>query len=207
TEPRPVNANVALVEDPVLYINETSAWWGEVTTQETPLRTAFVVYNPKPVPYAVTEIGYTIRMNDIVVGEGSTSQLYAIPPRSEQTIQASTAIDNPTLDEWWVSHLERNQVTRLHVDFYAVVELPGGQRVRVPLDEIDYEETIETDIFGTKPEAPTDQSDTTPDTGSTPRSSSSDTPTSSPTPTATPTTDEQPPSPTATPTDGLPVGL
>ena len=32
TEPRPVHANSPLVADPVLYVNETSAAWGDVST-------------------------------------------------------------------------------------------------------------------------------------------------------------------------------
>ena len=35
----------------------------------------------------------------------------------------------------------------LRIEFYAVVELPGGERVTVPLDALTHEETVETDIF------------------------------------------------------------
>lgn len=156
SETRPVNANSPVVSDPVLYVNETSAAWGSVSESETPMEMAFVVYNPKSVPYTVSSIGYEIGMNDVAMGSGETEQAYTIPPKSSRTIRATTAIENEKLDEWWVSHLERNQVTDLRIDFYARIELPTGT-VRVPLDALTYEKTIETDIFGNKNEPAPDR--------------------------------------------------
>jgi LEA14-like dessication related protein len=148
TETRPVNANSPLVSDPVLYVNETSAHWGDVSTARTPIDLAFVVYNPKPAPYVITEIRYTITMNEIAVGDGATDREYVIAPRTEETVRTTTAIRNERLDEWWVSHLDNDQVTGLRIEFSATVALPGGQTVDVPLDALTYTETIETDFFG-----------------------------------------------------------
>jgi hypothetical protein len=52
-----------------------------------------------------------------------------------------------------VTHLERNQVTELRIDFDARLDL-AETTVSVPLDPLTYTETIETDIFGTKPTDP-----------------------------------------------------
>jgi hypothetical protein len=109
----------------------------------------FTVYNAKALPMAVTEIGYAITMNDVAVGNGSSETGYVIEGRSTETIETTTAIRNGKLDEWWVSHLENDQVTELRIDFYAELEL-GGETVRVPLDELTYRKTIETDLFGSK---------------------------------------------------------
>lgn len=149
TDPRPIEADQPLVSDPVGYVNETSARWGEVTSSETPIDMRFTVYNAKALPMAVTEIGYAITMNDVAVGNGSSETGYVIEGRSTETIETTTAIRNGKLDQWWVSHLENDQVTELRIDFYAELEL-GGETVRVPLDELTYRETIETDLFGSK---------------------------------------------------------
>jgi LEA14-like dessication related protein len=149
TETRPVNAGAPVVSDPVLYVNETSAEWGAVNESATPIAMDFTMYNPKTYPIPVTEIGYTVTMNNVTVGNGTTQQSYVIPARSERTVETQTVIRNPSLDEWWVSHLERNQRTDLEIDFYAKLEV-GGETIRVPLDEMTYTETIETDMFGTK---------------------------------------------------------
>ena len=38
-------------------------------------------------------------------------------------------------------------MSELRIEFYAVVELPTGDEITVPMDELGYEETIRTDIF------------------------------------------------------------
>ncbi|WP_256403532.1 LEA type 2 family protein [Halorubrum salinum] len=151
-ETRPVNADSALVDDPVLYVNETQAEWGAVSESETPIDMAFTVYNPNLEPYAITEVGYTVTMNDVEMATGRTEEGYVIPSRSTETIDLTTGLQNERLDEWWVTHLDEevngHQVSDLRIEFYAVIELPSGQAITVPLDELTYEETVETDIFG-----------------------------------------------------------
>lgn len=151
TEPREIDANRPLIDDPVLYVNETAGTFGDdLTRQETPLNLDFTVYNPKIYPYAVTEIGYTVEMNDITVGEGSTTDEQILAPRSESTLTAATVIQNDRLDQWWVSHLRNDEVTDLTIDFYIVVDpdTPGIDPIRIDADALDYQTTIETDIFG-----------------------------------------------------------
>lgn len=162
TETRPVNASQPFVSDPVMYVNETSASWGEVTDAETPIDMRFVVYNPKTMPIAVTEIGYNITMNDVKVGNGTTDSEHVVEGHTSETIEAETAIRTQKLDEWWVSHLENEQVTQLRIEFYAKIDA-GGETFRVALDEMTYEKTVETDIFGTKNE--TGNATTTEDDG------------------------------------------
>jgi LEA14-like dessication related protein len=149
SETREVNADQPFVSDPVAYVNETSAQWGDVTSEETPIDMQFVVYNAKTTPMAITEIGYNITMNDVKVGNGTSDREHVIESRSTETIRTQTVIQNQQLDEWWVSHLDNEQVTDLRIDFYAKVEI-GGETFRVPLEDLTYEETVETDIFGNK---------------------------------------------------------
>ena len=150
-ETRPVNADAPLVDDPVLYVNETRGRWGTVTDAETPIEMEFDVYNPNLEPYAVTEIGYDVTMNGVAMGSGSTEREYVIPSYSSETVEITTALRNERLDEWWVTHVDESvnghQVTDLRIEFYAVVEFPSGEVVTVPLDSLTYEETIETDMF------------------------------------------------------------
>jgi len=156
TETRPVNASRPFVSDPVLYINETRGSWNRdgLTESETPLDVEFDVYNPKPTPYTVTGIGYTTYMNDVRVGTGETENSEIIMSGERETVGITTIIDNGNLDEWWVTHLQRNQNTTMYIDFYLLVE-GGGEQFRVDLDAIDYETNIETDIFGNKDQYPT----------------------------------------------------
>lgn len=147
TETRPVNANAPFVSDPVLYVNETSANWGSVTREETPIRMRMRVYNPKSVAYTVSEIGYDVTMNGIAVGNGTTDRPYTIPGKSEKTLRMRTIIRNDNLDDWWVSHLKNGQKTDLKISFYANIELPNDGTIRIPLRKLTYEKRIETHIF------------------------------------------------------------
>ena len=177
-ETRPVDGpSNPLYDNPVLYINSTDAEWGEVDRRATPIPMEFVVYNPQLEPYTITEVGYDISMNGVPMGQGTTDETYVIPGGSTETISTTPTIDNRNLDEWWVSHLENDQRTTLRIDFYARVELPTGNEIRVPLDRLTYTQEFETDIFGTR--NGTDTGDGT----ATPAGTSTPTPTPTPTPT------------------------
>ena len=176
-ETRPVEAEdpPPTTSNPILYVNRTAADWGRATERRTPIDMEFVVFNPHLEPYVVTELGYEITMNDVRVGEGRSRDTYVIPGGGTETLEATTSIRNDRLDEWWVTHLRNDQVTDLRIDFYALVELPTGNTVRVPLEELTYEETIETDVFGTKnatgtggDRTPTPEADATPGPTATP---------------------------------------
>jgi LEA14-like dessication related protein len=149
TETRPVKRPDS--DEVVLYVNRTNASWGEVTSERTPMDMTFVVYNPSSLqPYAVTKVGYNITMNGVPVGSGETEQVATvIEPKTRETLRPTTVIRNERLDDWWVTHLRRDQVTDLRIDFYAVVEVAGTE-FRVPMRELTYEKEIETDIFGNK---------------------------------------------------------
>ena len=153
-ETRPVNGpDSPVFSNPVLFVNRTDAQYGTVTEAETPIDMEFVVYNPQVQPYTITEVGYEVTMNDVLVGEGATERTYVVPGGATETLRTSPTIVNGRLDDWWVTHLRNDQVTDLRIDFYAKVELPTGNEIRVPLNELTYERTIETDIFGTKAES------------------------------------------------------
>ena len=159
-ETRSVDADSRIFDDPVLYVNETRGEWGDVTDEETPMRATFVAYNPKDVPYVVTEMRYEITMNGVVVGEGTSQREYVIEPRSSEAIETRTAIRNERLDDWWVTHLRNDEVTDLRIEFAATVEaedptsLTGETlSLQLPMNRLTHEETIETDMLGSENES------------------------------------------------------
>ena len=190
-ETRPVRSDdpPPVFSDPLLYVNRTGAEWGEATEEATPIDMEFVLYNPQTLPFTVAELGYEITMNGVRVGEGTTDELTAIPSGQKETVTTRARIINPNLDDWWVTHLRNDQVTQLRIEFYAVLTGEDLTRdVRVPLDRLTYEETIETDMFGNKNQS----------NGTTPSATPTGDGTPTPTPTPTPT---ELPDPVTTPTD------
>jgi LEA14-like dessication related protein len=215
SEDQEVDANAPLVSDPVLVIEERNASWGEATSQKTPIDLTFDVHNPKSSPVVVSSIGYDITMNDVDVGAGETEETVTIPPGETREVAFPTTIRTQALDDWWVSHLQNDQVTNLTIDFYAEIQPPGSEgSIRVPLDGMTYEHTIETDLFGTKnastggtddggsdDQTTTSEGQTTSDGDSTTTTTSDDGETS--TTTTTTTTDDGDDTTTTTEDDGL----
>ncbi|WP_058366818.1 LEA type 2 family protein [Haloparvum sedimenti] len=147
-EEREVNADTTGVEDPVLIVRETRGEWGSVSEETTEVRMAFDVYNPREYPVAISNVGYDVAMNNVSMGGGETNDSVVIPPGGTETLEVTFELTNENLDEWWVSHLQNDQVTTLTADFYLRVDLSdvGAGTTEVPLDTM--EQTIETDIFG-----------------------------------------------------------
>ncbi len=201
-EDTPIEAEQPTVSDPVLWLNRTAGEWGEVDNETTEIDMAFDLYNPNPSPVVVSNLGYEIRMNDVVMGEGSTDKSVAIGPGQLETVYATTLLQNENLDDWWVTHLQNDQTTQLEVQFYAQVDLSefGGGTQRVPLDT--FERTIETDMFGTKGESADNETsngtetetsgetETETDSGGSSSDTQTETPTDTPTETPTPTPTE-----------------
>jgi LEA14-like dessication related protein len=204
-EEQPIEANLPAFSDPALWLNSTSGSWGHVDDETTEIDMAFDLYNPNPAPVVITNLGYEIRMNEVVMGAGSTDTSTAIAPGSQETVYATTRLENENLDDWWVTHLQTNQTTQLEVEFYAQVDFSaiGGGTKRIPLDT--YEQTIETDMFGTKAASDTgaDADSGTPgDPSTAAENDGSETESNAPTPTASPTeTPTASPTPTRTETD------
>ncbi|MFC7096563.1 LEA type 2 family protein [Halobaculum marinum] len=150
SEPKPLNASSPVVSDPVLILERTEADWGTVDDDTTEVEMTLYLHNPKSYPITVSKIGYDIYMNNITMGSGEAGRTTAIPPGETVAVEATTEIRTQRLDEWWVSHLQQNQVTDLTMPFYLVIDLSeaGAGEQRIHLDG--YQRTVETDLFGTK---------------------------------------------------------
>jgi len=214
TDPRPVRADETGVQDPILIIEETSAEWGSVSEARTPIEMDFVARNPQDLqPVTVTTVGYDITMNGIQVGSGEVERNRVLAPGQTKTIPLTTVIDNSMLDEWWVTHLQRNQITEFKIEFYVEVEIEGAGTFTVPMDALTYTDTIETDILGSKPAPDAYQDDSTA-TGGTPTTTAAGQTTTEPTvappgtltapeaPTSTDAPDDRTPTPSSDATDG-----
>jgi LEA14-like dessication related protein len=150
TDTRPVDpmgASIPFIADPPLYVNGTNASWGRVTENRTALDLSTTLYNPSAIPYPVSRLEYTLTMNDITVGRGTTQRSYLVPGETERTINGTLVVDNAALDEWWVSHIETDQTTTVRVDVVAVIDLPNAGTIRIPLDPISRTQTFETDLL------------------------------------------------------------
>lgn len=150
TKTRPIRADVPVREGPILFVNRTSATWGQVSETETPIEATFSIYNPLSVSVPITELGYTVSMNGVPVGNGTTQDARVLDSERVTTVDTTLTVDATRLDEWWVTHLRRDQRTTVRIDFYLRVELPVVGTIRLPVDGLTYTTRFETDLLGTK---------------------------------------------------------
>ncbi|WP_408957077.1 LEA type 2 family protein [Natrinema sp. 74] len=130
----------------VFVVNETNARWGNATVNRTPIEASATVTNSLSVPVPITQLGYTVQLNGLVVGQGTAAEQTVLEPNSTQTLEASAVIDNAKLDEWWVTHRRQGGVSNLTVDFNATVAYGGVERT-LPLEFISYQRQFRTDLF------------------------------------------------------------
>lgn len=141
------NQRLQVAGQTVLVVTETNAQWGTATVARTPIDASATVTNPTPLPVPITELRYTVRLNGIVVGQGSAGQQTVLRPDSTPTLEATAVIDNAKLDEWWVTHLRNDEQSTLTVAFNATLADGDSQRT-VPLEFLSYERPFETDLLG-----------------------------------------------------------
>ncbi|ELY68736.1 LEA type 2 family protein [Natrinema versiforme] len=131
----------------LFVVEATDARWGNATENRTPIDASATVTNPTALPIPIAEIGYTVRLNGIVVGQGVAGEQVVLSPDSTQTLEAGAAIDTDDLDEWWVTHVRNDETSNLSVEFNATLEYGGTER-EVPLDFLSYEQSFQTDLLG-----------------------------------------------------------
>ncbi len=147
-ETRPVDADHVLVDDPFLYVNRTEGEWGDVDDDHTEIDLRFDIYNPQVYTVPMTQLGYDISMNQVAIGEGESDREHVLPPGETTTVETTTRIQNDNLDVWWPTHIENDEVSELVIEFSGEFEVVDGTVIQVPLEGLDYEDTIETDIWG-----------------------------------------------------------
>lgn len=137
---------VTLAGEPLLEISEQRADWGEATAERTPAEFRTTLTNRHDRPIRMDGIAYTVRMNDVVVGSG-TDEGFVLEPGETREVTIEAGIESQRMQQWWVSHLQGNQTTRLEVDVAGVVE-QEGEEYRVPLAALGSRAVFRTDLLG-----------------------------------------------------------
>lgn len=124
-------------------IKGTTNEWGESTSSTTEIITKVDVYNPNPVPLPLKNVLTQVYMNDVKMGEGSAVKSQ-IDADSNSTILISTDIQNEKIPEWWVTHIENDEVSTMSMKGDMVFDL------KVTEFEYPIEKTrkVKTDVLG-----------------------------------------------------------
>lgn len=131
----------------MLTIKNQSATWGEADIQTTPLVFEATLVNNHDHPIELAGFGYNVTMNDVLIGQGETSEGLTVEPGSSSPMEITAAIDTPKMADWWETHLRNDEQSRLEITFYALVE-DDGETVELPLAAMSKAVSLETDMLG-----------------------------------------------------------
>jgi LEA14-like dessication related protein len=143
------NEEVTVRGATIAELHDVRADWGEPTMDRTPIEIDGKVTNQRDRELTVVKLGYEVEANDVVLADDETEVGTTVPGKSTRAIDATAALDNEKIDDWWVSHLQGGEESELSVSYYAVVEYRGTQ-FTVELDSMSYTKTIETNAFGSE---------------------------------------------------------
>jgi LEA14-like dessication related protein len=138
---------ISLVGRRIGSVSDMGAEWGEATMPETPIETAATVTNDRSEAFDITEVGYTVKMNDVVLADESKDKSVTVSGQSSKTVEDTIVLDNAKLGDWWKTHVENDERSTLSVSYYVVVEY-RGQTQRIELDSLNYEKQVKTDVLG-----------------------------------------------------------
>lgn len=110
--------------------------WGTVTEERTEVITTAWVRNPNPVGLSLGDsvaVTYRLRMNDVDLAEGTTRGIDLRP--GNNTVRASTYIDNDQLSAWWAAFVRNNETIDVHADPTARIDGLVATTVDMPAHE------------------------------------------------------------------------
>lgn len=139
---------VMLGEQPLLHVDEQSARWGTADETVTPVTFSASLENVHDRPVDINATEYRIAMNDIVVGSGVTEDGITLEPGETDVYTVNAAIDTQMMEAWWISHIEQDERTELHIEVYAL-GTRDGEQVRIPIAMFEQRSVFETDLLGT----------------------------------------------------------
>jgi len=110
--------------------------WGEVSEEETEIVTTVWVDNPNPVGLSLgnsVTVDYDIQMNDVLLAEGSKSDISIPAGNSTRTI--TTDLYNNRLDDWWVGYIRADETVSVQANASVTVDALLSTSREFPIEQ------------------------------------------------------------------------
>lgn len=146
-EPKDVPENMELFR---VTIKSISSSWGEVNYEHTNINSIVTIYNPNNFPIPVPQFSYIIKLNDVIVGEGSRLSVAILSRKADTLLTVTTTIDNGKLDDWIVSHINNGESSNLWIEIKPEIKAPeilGGKTYSFNLLSKTISKAIITDLL------------------------------------------------------------
>ena len=128
----------------VFAVHRIDARWGEADEDETPVELRVKVKNPNPFSVGFEDVGYTVSMNGVRVGEGTVDD-FRLPAREKKVVSSEAVLKNERIADWWTTHLRRGEKTETELRLNGAVRVLGFGR---KIGDRSYTGSFETDFFG-----------------------------------------------------------
>jgi LEA14-like dessication related protein len=128
----------------VFAVHRIDARWGEADEDETPVELRVKVENPNPFSVGFEDVGYTVSMNGVRVGEGTVDD-FRLPAREKKVVSSEAVLKNERIADWWTTHLRRGEKTETELRLNGAVRVLGFGR---KIGDRSYTGSFETDFFG-----------------------------------------------------------
>ncbi|WP_229124900.1 LEA type 2 family protein [Halapricum desulfuricans] len=133
--------------EPLLVLGDRNASWGEATDETTPLRLNVDLDNAHDQPVTLSGIEYVVTMNNVTLGEGTTTDSVDLEPGESEALTVDAALETDAFADWWPTHVRNDETSRMRVTLYGLVERDGEQ-VRMPIRLYQQRLEFETDLLG-----------------------------------------------------------
>lgn len=124
--------------------------WGEVDSKKTNINSIATIYNPNFFPVPIPRFTYTIKLNEVTVGEGETTSMTILARKEDTSLSFTTTIENDSLDDWIVSHIKNGETSTLHFTITPTVTGPFGDTYSLDILSISISKAITTDLLNQK---------------------------------------------------------
>lgn len=110
--------------------------WGTVSEEQTEVITTVWVDNPNPVGITLGDsvsVSYQLYLNDVNLASGEKADISI--PSGNNTVQASTYIQNRKIQPWWVAFVQNNETITLGADATVSVSGPVSASTDISIPE------------------------------------------------------------------------
>ena len=108
--------------------SDSETAWGDVTEDYTELiTTATISHDNSIFSLPLIKSRALVEMNNIKLAESTSDKQTLIFPGSQETVTYITKINNNKLNEWWVSHINNGEKTRVHTIIEPFIEVAGTE--------------------------------------------------------------------------------
>lgn len=120
-------------------------WDVEDEGKDTSMVVVMDVRNNLPLDIPLKSIDYQMKMNEVSIAQGASSDDLTIPASGEKEVRMEMDMDDTKIPQWWVNHIKRGEKTTVSVIMQLTLEMDGKEQI-VELSDVEFD--FSTNIAG-----------------------------------------------------------